>query len=207
MTSNQKQRLFDSWAPVYDSPFPAVFYQAIHQRLMDIVEPSPSPDVLDIGCGTGRLLQRLANQYPGLRGTGLDFSPEMLRQARRTNRHRPRLIFVQGNSAPLRFGNEQFDAVFSTFSFLHYPDPDQVFAEVHRVLRPDGVFYLVDPVINEADQVVSVPISPDGMKIYGRKVREQIGAQAGFRCVEHQYLVWPALLSVFIKASADGDGN
>ena len=58
----------------------------------------------------------------------------MLRQARRSNRHRPHLIFVKGDVVPLRFADEQYDAVFNTLSFLHYPEPEQVFAEVCRVL-------------------------------------------------------------------------
>lgn len=86
MTSSNKRQLFDRWAPLYDLLFPSVFYQAIHQRLLDYVDLPQQAHVLDIGCGTGRLLNRLATKYSDLQGTGLDFSAEMLRQARRTNR-------------------------------------------------------------------------------------------------------------------------
>ena len=119
---NKNQLLFVRWAPLYDCIFPSVSYQATHKRLLDYVELPERPNVLDIGCGTGRLLNRLAAEYPNLQGTGLDFSPEMLRQARQSNRHRPRLIFVQGDVVPLRLADEQFDAVFNTLSFLHYSE-------------------------------------------------------------------------------------
>lgn len=201
---NKKQQLFDRWAPVYDWLFPSVFYQAIHLRLLEYIELPQCPTVLDIGCGTGKLLNRLAANYPDLQGTGLDFSAEMLRQARRSNQHPPRLIFVQGGVAPLRFVDDQFDAVFNTFSFLHYANPERVFAEIYRVLRPGGRFYLVDPSANSGSW--RIPISPDGVRFYSKTVREQMGTQVQFKCLKHQYLLGPALLSIFAKSSM-GSGD
>jgi ubiquinone/menaquinone biosynthesis C-methylase UbiE len=198
---NSKQQLFDRWAPLYDFLFPSVFYQAVHQRLLEYVELPQHPNVLDLGCGTGRLLDRLATKHLDLWGTGLDFSTEMLRQARHSNRHRPRLIFVQGSVAPLRFANEQFDAVFSTFSFLHYLEPLRVLAEVHRVLRANGRFYLVDPTVRTSTGVWHLSVSPEGMRFYSPKAREQMGTQVGLRCLKHQYLLGPTLLTIFTKVS------
>ncbi|MEL6383193.1 MAG: class I SAM-dependent methyltransferase [Cyanobacteria bacterium J06626_18] len=196
---NSKQQLFDRWAPIYDFLFPSVFYQATHKRLLEYVELPAAPNVLDIGCGTGRLLNRLATAYPSLQGTGLDFSAAMLRQARCSNHHRPRLIFVQGHAAPLRFADQQFDAVFNTFSFLHYLEPQRVLAEIYRVLRPGGTFYWVDPTTNTSTGVGRVPVSPNGIRVYGSKIRQQMGTQVGFRYLKHQYLLGPNLLSIFAK--------
>jgi ubiquinone/menaquinone biosynthesis C-methylase UbiE len=198
---SNKQQLFDLWAPLYDFPFPSAFYRATHQRMLEYVELPQHPNVLDIGCGTGRLLHRLGTEYSDLRGTGLDFSAEMLRQARRSNRHRPRLIFVQGSAAPLRFANEQFDAVFNTFSFLHYLEPERVFAEIKRVLRPGGTFYLVDPTTSDPTGIGLVPVTPSGIRLYSLRMREQMGKQVGFRCLKHQYLLGPNLLTIFTKVS------
>lgn len=194
---NKKQQLFDRWAPFYDVLFPSVFYQATHIRLLDYVELPKNAQVLDIGCGTGRLLNRLAAKYSDLQGTGLDFSAEMVQQARCSNHHRPRLIFVQGDVAPLRFADEQFDAIFNTLSFLHYPEPERVLAEVSRVLKPGGKFYLVDPVGRAG--VSQIPISPGDIRFYNKELRQQMGMQAGLECVKHQYLLGPNLLTVFSK--------
>jgi ubiquinone/menaquinone biosynthesis C-methylase UbiE len=198
---NKKQQLFDRWAPNYDWVFTSVFYQAIHQRLLEYVDLQDLPNVLDIGCGTGRLLTRLATEFPNLQGTGLDFSAEMIRQARRRkpDRVRPRLIYLQGNAESLPFVGEQFDAVFNTISFLHYPKPEQVFSEVSRVLVTGGRFYLVDYAFRWPTTTQFLNISPGGMRFYSPQVREQLGVQAGLGCAGHYNLLGPVLLSIFTK--------
>lgn len=199
---NNKERFFDRWAPNYDWLFPSVFYQAIHQRLLDYVNLPEQADVLDLGCGTGRLLDRLASEFPSLRGTGVDFSEEMIRQARlsKRDRHRPRLIFVQGNAEALPFADEQFNAVFNTISFLHYRNPEQVFSEVSRVLQPGGQFYLVDSAPRWENSPQFFTLTPGGIRLYSPQVREQFGRQAGLTCVGHHYLFGPILLSKFTRS-------
>lgn len=194
-----KRQLFDSWAPSYDSIFPSVIYQAIHKRLLEYVELPQAANVLDIGCGTGRLLERLASKFPDLRGTGSDLSTNMLRMARLSNRHHPRLIYVLGSADSLPFGEGQFDAVFSTISFLHYLQPQEVMTEVMGVLAPGGRFYLVDITTNQEIQPQVLPVSPLGIRLYGVKQREILGSQSGLLCLSHQYLLGPVLLTIFAK--------
>jgi len=202
MTNNiisNKRQLFDTWAPSYDWTFPTIIYQAIHQRLLTKVELSETANVLDLGCGTGRLLDRLATKFPELRGTGLDLSSQMVRIARQKKRHRPRLIFLEGNVESLPFTENQFDAVFNTISFLHYPHPEQVLSEVKRVLTPDGRFYLVDITVRNDLNCQILANSPARAKFYSPKQREQLGDAAGLLCLGHYYLLGPVLLTIFTK--------
>lgn len=192
---SQKARFFDSWAPNYDILLTTVFYQAIHKRLLEYVELPNSPNVLDLGCGTGRLLHRLAIQCPDLRGTGLDLSPEMLLIARQRNQHPKRLIYIRGNVESLPFAEDQFDAAFNTISFLHYPNPNQVLSEVKRVLNPGGRFYLAD---YTTTRECRFPFSPGGLKVYTPKQREQFADQVGLKTVGHHYLLVNVLLTVFV---------
>jgi ubiquinone/menaquinone biosynthesis C-methylase UbiE len=196
---SKKKQIFDRWAPSYDWLFPSVFYQAIHKRLLEYVELPQKPNVLDLGCGTGRLLNRLALNFPELQGTGFDLSPQMLRQARRENRHRPRLIYIEGKAESLPFGDCQFDAVFNTISFLHYPEPKLVLAEVRRVLKTGGHFYLVDFTAQKDIEPPLMKSTSGGIKFYSRESREVLGNDAGLQCVAHHDLFGPVLLTIFVN--------
>jgi len=192
----QKQWLFDQWAPRYDWLLPSIFYQAVHQRLLEFVEMPEAPAVLDLGCGTGRLLNRLAVAFPDLQGTGLDLSAEMVRQARLKNQHHPRLIFLQGNAAAMPFVKGQFDAVFNTISFLHYPDPVSVLSEVKRVLHPDGRYYLADFAPSRWIPLADSVNLPSGVRFYPAEARAAIAAEAELHCLGHHYLLGPVLLTI-----------
>ena len=189
----KKASFFDKWAPNYDLIFTTIFYQSLHKRLLSYPSlPHPS-SVLDLGCGTGRLLNRLAKNFPELKGIGVDLSPQMLKEARETNWHHPRLIFTQGNAECLPFATKQFDAVFNTISFLHYPNPQQVFKEVSRVLKPEGQFYLVD--YTRLDSSDSVPFSPGGIHFYSPKQREEFANNSDLTTQDHHYLLGQVMLS------------
>jgi ubiquinone/menaquinone biosynthesis C-methylase UbiE len=195
----QKQQLFDRWAINYDCLLTTIFYQAVHKRLLTFVELSEQPNVLDLGCGTGRLLNRLATKFTHLKGTGLDLSPVMIKQARRTNQNRPKLIFIQGNVEALPFAKEQFEAVFNTISFLHYPNPEKVLSEVYQVLKKGGKFYLADYSVGEILPKGFFPFSPGGLHFYSRRQREIMGQNAGFNKISHHYLLNQVVLTIFEK--------
>jgi ubiquinone/menaquinone biosynthesis C-methylase UbiE len=199
MTNNfyqQKENFFNIWASFYDCLFTTVFYQAIHQRLLEYVQLPENAAILDLGCGTGRLMERLAAEYPTMKAIGLDLSPSMLVEARRKNQYRKRLIFVTGNAESLPFANKQFDAVFCTISFLHYPHPQQVFAQISRVLADGGRFYLVDPYRGEQDFMGSLPWIGQ-MKFYNQQQREQLGTDVGLSAIAHHSLLTGVLLTIF----------
>jgi ubiquinone/menaquinone biosynthesis C-methylase UbiE len=149
-----------------------------------------------LGCGTGRLLNRLAANEPTIRGIGLDLSPSMLKVARQRNQYRKRLIFVRGNAESLSFADCQFAAVFCTISFLHYPYPQQVFNEVSRVLAPGGYFYLVDSYRGENNNFCSIPWIGK-IRLYNQQQREKLGKEAGLSCLGHHYLLPGILLTIF----------
>lgn len=197
---NQKVRLFDRWAYWYDHLLPTVFYQAIHQRLLEYTRLPEQAKVLDIGCGTGLLLNRLALQYPSMTGIGMDASSQMVLQARRNIQVRPRLIFIQGQSEYLPFADEEFDAVFCTISLLHYLNPKVVFQEINRVIKSGGIFYLADFLPGFIWSTWgSIGALGGGLSFYSEVDRDRIGKETNFTPLGHVHLLSPVMLSRFMK--------
>jgi len=95
---------------------------------------SASAHILDIGCGTGNytdLVQRLT----GATVYGVEPSAGMIARARRKN---SALVLKQGDAAHLPFEAGLFQFVYMTVVIHHVPDIGAMFAEIRRVLRPDG---------------------------------------------------------------------
>ena len=97
--------------------------------------------VLDVGCGTGRFVATLAERA---RVTGVDPEPEMLAVARR--RLPPEVELLRASAEELPFADASFDAAVLRL-VVHLLDRPRAFAELRRVLGPDGrlVFATFDP--------------------------------------------------------------
>ena len=97
--------------------------------------------LLDVGCGTGFLIELLASQRRAAY-EGLDLSDEMLKVAR--GKAIPDANFTQGSSDRLPYADGSFDIVTCSQSFHHYPNRQKAMAEAKRVLRPGGLYILSD---------------------------------------------------------------
>ncbi len=95
--------------------------------------------VLDVGCGTGRLTEKLVDRLPGGRVLALDRSANMLATAREYlwPRHARRVAFAQADATGLPCA-EAADAVFSTATFHWVRDHERLFASVFAALKPGG---------------------------------------------------------------------
>ena len=97
--------------------------------------------LLDIGCGTGWLIDNLAKESVK-EYHGIDISENMLEVAKGKNIKNA--TFVLGSSMELPYQDESFDVVTCVQSFHHYPDYKKAMQEAYRVLKKGGLYILSD---------------------------------------------------------------
>lgn len=138
---------FDRWASRYDrSIHQKLIFGPVHKAVLNAFSMSGTVprDVLDVGCGTGRLLESAGRRWPESRLVGIDASERMIAEARGKHDGDARFSFKQGDASILPLENASSDVVFSTMSFHHWGDPAAAVREIARVLRPGGLFLLAD---------------------------------------------------------------
>ena len=113
--------------------------RAVLGAFSELVLGTGSAEVLDMGCGPGRITSFLAAL--GLGPRGLDLSPAMVELARGLY---PTLPFDVGSMTALPYADDSFSGLVAWYSTIHIPDEElsTVFAEAARVLRPGGWFQL-----------------------------------------------------------------
>jgi malonyl-CoA O-methyltransferase len=129
---------FDRASATYEAS--AVLQSRVADELLDRLEPFDFRPrvVLDLGAGTGRASAELKRRYRGSTVIALDLAPGMLQQAARHQRLFRRFERICADAARLPLGTASVDIVFSNL-MLQWCDPlDDVFAEIRRVLRPEG---------------------------------------------------------------------
>lgn len=112
------------------------------RELARLAALSPGMQVLDIGSGAGGPARTLAAEF-GCQVTGIDITVEYCRAAEMLTDKvglSEQVRFQCGNALDMPFGDAAFDVVWSQNTMMNMEDKARLFTEVHRVLRPGGVF-------------------------------------------------------------------
>ncbi len=134
------RRAFSEKSGNYDDL--AVVQQRVVRRFLDGILASGSEPsaVLDVGAGTGRLLESLLVRFPSLFAVGLDMAHGMARSAARRLPAESDAALVCADGEHLPFRDCSFDTVVSTSTYQWLNPLDSAFAEALRVLKPGGRF-------------------------------------------------------------------
>ncbi|MFI0451865.1 class I SAM-dependent methyltransferase [Actinomadura sp. 6N118] len=144
---------FDPWAATYDtSLLQQALYQPVHQAVLQHAHRhAPDPGrILDVGCGTGRLLHAAAHTYPHAALIGTDPSTQMIRCAAarppgRTTAVTARIGFVRARAEALPFPDATFDLIVSTLSLRHWHNRRQGLTEIGRITTTrTGIIVIAD---------------------------------------------------------------
>lgn len=128
-------------APRYDARW-SFYVEATANAAIARLSPPQTGRVLDVGCGTGVLLQKLARKFPQARLFGVDPARDMLALARR--RLSPETELAEGWAEALPFAEGAFDVVVSCSMFHYSRQPVSALVEMTRVLKPGGELLITD---------------------------------------------------------------
>ena len=134
---------FEDWSRNYErSWMQRRLFAPVHRATLDLAASLPAPArVLDVGCGTGRLLRAAAARWPEAQLIGVDPAEGMVDVARQLT---PGATIHRGLAQSLPLPDASVDLALSTISFHHWRDHAAGVREIARVLRPGGHFILVD---------------------------------------------------------------
>ncbi|MGE0031776.1 MAG: malonyl-ACP O-methyltransferase BioC [Steroidobacteraceae bacterium] len=132
------RRNADHAAPTYDAS--AVLQARLRQQMIERLDwIAFTPEVIvDLGCGTGHAAAALNRRWPQARVIAVDRAPGMLQEAARRE-EAPRIEWLCAEAESLPLPDASADLLFCNLMLPWCDDPDAVFAEIARVLRPRGL--------------------------------------------------------------------
>jgi ubiquinone/menaquinone biosynthesis C-methylase UbiE len=114
--------------------------------------------ILDVGCGGGKTVNRLAQQVPQGKVYGIDCSPDMVEYSQKVNQK-----FVKQNQVEIHeasvdntgLPDDFFDLVTACETYYFWPSLPEAFKEIKRVLKPNGKFLLISEMVKDGVHDVS----------------------------------------------------
>ncbi|MDR1876934.1 MAG: class I SAM-dependent methyltransferase [Flavobacteriaceae bacterium] len=149
---------FNSIAQRYDKQRTRLIpcFQDFYQLAVENLEiDGSSPEILDIGAGTGLLSDFVLQKYPNARLTLVDLSEKMLEVAKERFAHNPNVQFVCQDFTTYTTPN-LYDAVISSLAIHHLEDPDKIklYNSIYSMLKKDGIFINAEQVSGNDDYFI-----------------------------------------------------
>lgn len=142
--------------------------------------------ILDLGTGTGYLAFPVAEKYPDAEVIGLDIVKKALEENCRMAVHKglKNIEFVSYDGVNFPFQDASFDIVMTRYALHHFPEINNAFSEISRVLKSSGIFFLSDPAPNDNDTERFVDaymqMKKDGhIKFYTKSEWNELGSISG----------------------------
>jgi ubiquinone/menaquinone biosynthesis C-methylase UbiE len=197
------ERKWDSRAETYDRRR-FDYMRLMQERLLRLVMLKPGMRFLDVGCGTGWAVRRVAALLQG-RGEfyGVDLSARMIEVAVAACPDCENVRFLRANAERLPMEGEFFDCVVCSNSFHHYLHPSRALAEIRRVLKPGGRLYIMDltadgPLMRRIDARVRAK-EPEHVRFYSSREYRSMFGEALLRHVASRITMPPVKVHIAEK--------
>ena len=134
---------FNEWARAGKGESMEKGHRPVGEQAIARMQISPDARGLDVGCGSGWATRMLAEYAFNGRVTGIDISDEMVRVASAASQSQPNVDFEIASAEQLPFTDHEFTHAFSMESLYYYRNIPKALKEIHRVLKPGGLFVAV----------------------------------------------------------------
>ena len=141
MDKNSKDFKFDKRAASYDDGFEGKFSKKFYRVLLSRLDLAPSSKVLDVGCGTGYLLENMAERQ-AIQGYGIDATQNMIDIAKEKC---PDMTIQTSACEKTPFDDGTFDILTACMAYHHFSDKSGFIKEAARILKTGGCLYIADP--------------------------------------------------------------
>lgn len=166
---------------VYDRINPFVWTTAMRDEALTWFDIGPADRVLDVGCGTGFATEALLEESGEVHG--IDQSPHQLERAYAKLGRLGPVRFALGDAERLPYGDDVFDAVWSSGSIEYWPDPVATLREIRRVCTPGAPVLVVGPAAPESSLLGRVADAI--MLFYDETEADRMFREAGFVSIDH----------------------
>ena len=169
--------------------------RAAYETMYGLIRPVvKGKTVLELATGTGLIAKNIVNAAAHIEAS--DTSAEMIREAKRRN-HSAKLYFSVQDMFCLPYADESFEVVIVSNALHIVPQPEKALAEIHRVLKEDGV--LIAPTFTHAGNSFSGKVRAFFMKLAGFPLHSRWTSEE-YLCFLRQN-GWTVRKSTVLKAS------
>ena len=162
-------KAYDKMADSYDSTLDGKYTEKFKDLLLANMSINNNDSVLDIGCGNGTLLSKMA-KIKVINGFGTDISPQMIKVAKIRY---PEHSFIVSGCEKTPFSDNSMDIITVCAAYHHFPDVNAFALEAKRLLKPSGNLYITEiclPAIIRHIANIFLPLLKRGdFKIYSHK--------------------------------------
>ena len=169
--------------------------RAVYEKMYELIRPVvKDKTVLEVATGTGLIAKHIVKAAAHIEAT--DASVEMIAEAKRDNQS-AKLHFSVQDMFSLPYADKSFDVVIVSNALHIVPQPEKALAEIHRVLKDDGV--LIAPTFTHAGNSFSGKVRAFFMKLAGFPLHSKWTSEEYLRFLRQNG--WAVRKSVVLKAS------